>query len=216
MKNILVLLLVFTGMSNTIFAQNDAKATAILTAMSKKYKTYGTVKADFTITANNPKAKLNQTDKGLLYVKANANKYKLVMEDRDLFSDGKNQWIHLKQDQEVQLSTVDNDPDALNPAQIFTIYERGFKARYAGESKVGSKVYQLIDLTPTDPKKSYNKVRLTIDKNALRLTKAVIYEKNGTTYTYNVKSFVPNVKLPESTFTFDVKKYPGVEVVDLR
>ena len=216
MKNIMVLLLVFTGMTYTSFAQSDAKATAILQAMSKKYKTYAIVKADFTITANNPKANINQTDKGVLYVKANANKYKMVMQDRDLISDGKNQWTHLKQDQEVQLSAVDNDPDALNPAQIFTIYEKGFKAKYAGESKVGSKVYQLIDLTPTDAKKTYNKVRLTVDKNTLQMTKAVIYEKNGTTYSYNVKSFVPNVKLPESTFTFDAKKYPGVEVVDLR
>jgi outer membrane lipoprotein-sorting protein len=215
-KNIMVLLLVFTGMSYTSFAQSDAKATAILQAMSKKYKTYAIVKADFTITANNPKANINQTDKGVLYVKANANKYKMVMQDRDLISDGKSQWTHLKQDQEVQLTDVNNDADALNPAQIFTIYEKGFKSKYVSESKVGSKVYQVIDLTPIDAKKTYNKVRLTVDKSALQITKAVIYEKNGTTYTYNVKSFVPNVKLPESTFTFDAKKYPGVEVVDLR
>ena len=216
MKNIMVLLLVFTGMGYTSFAQSDAKATAILQAMSKKYKTYDIVKADFTISANNPKAKINQSDKGVLFVKANANKYKMVMQDRDLISDGKNQWTHLKEDQEVQLSTVENDPDAMNPAQIFTIYEKGFKAKYAGESKAGTKVYQLIDLTPTDAKKSYNRVRLTIDKKAMQIAKAVIYEKSGTTYTYSVNTFVPNVKLPESTFTFDAKKYPGVEVVDLR
>lgn len=216
MKNIMVLLLVFTGMGYTSFAQSDAKATAILQAMSKKYKTYDIVKADFTISANNPKAKINQSDKGVLFVKANANKYKMVMQDRDLISDGKNQWTHLKEDQEVQLSAVENDPDAMNPAQIFTIYEKGFKSKYAGERKAGTKVYQLIDLTPTDAKKSYNRVRLTIDKKAMQITKAVIYEKSGTTYTYSVNTFVPNVKLHESTFTFDAKKYPGVEVVDLR
>jgi len=216
MKNIMVLLLVLTGMGYTSFAQSDAKATAILQAMSKKYKTYDIVKADFTISANNPKAKINQSDKGVLFVKATANKYKMVMQDRDLISDGKNQWTHLKEDQEVQLSTVENDADAMNPAQIFTIYEKGFKSKYAGESKAGTKVYQLIDLTPTDAKKSYNRVRLTIDKKAQQITKAVIYEKSGTTYTYSVNTFVPNVKLPESTFTFDAKKYPGVEVVDLR
>ncbi|RZK87624.1 MAG: outer membrane lipoprotein carrier protein LolA, partial [Pedobacter sp.] len=28
--------------------------------------------------------------------------------------------------------------------------------------------------------------------------------------------FSPNVNVPETTFAFDAKKYPGVEVVDLR
>jgi outer membrane lipoprotein-sorting protein len=215
-KNILMLLLVLTGMSHSSFAQSDARATAILQAMSKKYKTYAIVKADFTMTAKNPKANINQTDKGVLYVQAKANKYKMVMQDREMISDGKNQWTHLKEDQEVQLSTVENDGDALNPAQIFTIYEKGFKAKYAGEAKSGAKIMQLIDLTPTDAKKTYNRVRLTVDKKAQQISKAVIYEKNGSTYTYNINSFVPNVKLPESIFTFDAKKYPGVEVVDLR
>jgi outer membrane lipoprotein-sorting protein len=44
----------------------------------------------------------------------------------------------------------------------------------------------------------------------------VIFDKNGNKYTYQIKTFTPNVKVPETTFAFDAKKYPGVEVVDLR
>jgi outer membrane lipoprotein-sorting protein len=138
------------------------------------------------------------------------------MTDQDMISDGKSQWTYLKKDKEVQVSVVDNTGDALNPAQIFTLYEKGFKYLFTGEQKVGGKVYQMIDLSPIDTKKSYFKIRLGINKAAKQIASVLIFDKNGNKYTYDVKTFVPNVKVPESTFAFDPKKYPGVEVVDLR
>jgi len=201
---------------SAVMAQNDSKAKEILAAVSKKYRSYDIVKTDFTFTLNNAQAKVKETQQGTLYVKANANKYKVAMTNQDLISDGKVQWTYLKNDKEVQISNVDNSSDAINPAKLFTIYEKGFKYLYTGENKVGNKVYQMIDLSPTDTKKSIFKVRLSIDKATKQIANVVIFEKNGTTYTYNVKTFSPNIKVPETTFAFDTKKYPGVEVVDLR
>lgn len=214
MKKVIVVMLVALGFGVTVQAQTDAKAKAILAQVSKKYKAYDVVKADFVFTIDNQQAKIKETQQGTLYVKAKANKYKIAMNDQDLISDGKSQWSYLKDDKEVQVTVVDDD--ALNPAKIFTLYEQGFKYLYTGESKVGGKVYQMIDLSPVDTKKSYFKIRLSIDKNAKQIANAVIFEKSGNKYTYNIKSFVPNVKIAESTFSFDTKKYPGVEVVDLR
>lgn len=215
MKKIIALfVLVTVGFGAS--AQTDAKAKEILAAVSKKYRSYDVVKTDFTFTLNNAQAKVKETQQGTLYVKANANKYKVAMTNQDLISDGKVQWTYLKNDKEVQISNVDLSGDALNPAKIFTIYEKGFKYLYTGESKVGAKTYQMIDLSPLDTKKSVFKVRLSIDKATKQIANVVIFEKNGNTYTYNVKTFSPNVKVPETTFAFDTKKYPGVEVVDLR
>ena len=215
-KKIIMLFLLVTGVTFSSYSQNAAKAKAILAEVSKKFKTYQIVKAEFTFTIDNPKAKINRTEKGTLYVKANANKYRMIMTERDLISDGKNQWTYLKDDKEVQVTAVDDSADALNPAQIFTLYEKGFSSLYTGEKRIGNKVFQIIDLTPLDGKKSYSKVRLSIDKTAKQVANVLIFDKDGSKYTYNVKSFLPNVKLPESTFIFDAKKYPGVEVVDLR
>lgn len=214
MKKIIILALVAFGF--TADAQTDAKAKQILAEVSKKYRSYDVVKTDFTFTLNNAQAKVKETQQGTLYVKANANKYKVAMTNQDLISDGKVQWTYLKNDKEVQISNVDLSGDALNPAKIFTIYEKGFKYLYTGDNKVGGKTYQMIDLSPTDIKKSVFKVRLSIDKATKQITNVVIFEKNGNTYTYNVKTFSPNIKVPETTFAFDAKKYPGVEVVDLR
>ncbi len=215
-KKIIGVFLLFIGITLSGYAQNAVKANAILAEVSKKYKTYNVVKAGFTFTVNQPKAKINQSEKGTLLVKAGANKYKMVMADKEMISDGKNQWNYLISDQEVQITSVDNSSDALNPAQIFTLYEKGYKANYTGESKVGNKLYQMIDLMPLDAKKSYSKVKLSIDKAAKQIAKVVVLEKDGSSYTYLVTSFTPHAKVPESTFSFDAKKYPGVEVVDLR
>ena len=46
------------------------------------------------------------------------------MTNQELFSDGKSQWTYLKKDKEVQVSNVDNSGDAINPAKIFTVYEK--------------------------------------------------------------------------------------------
>jgi len=216
MKKIVVLLLVIIGLDYGAMAQNDAKANVILAEVSKKYRSYDIVKTDFTFTLESPQNKSKDTQQGTLLVKAKENKYKVVMTDQDMISDGKSQWTYLKKDKEVQVSTVENTGDALNPAQIFTLYEKGFKYLFTGEKKIGGKVYQMIDLSPVDTKKSYFKIRLGINKAAKQIASVLIFDKNGNKYTYDVKTFVPNVKVAASTFTFDPKKYPGVEVVDLR
>lgn len=215
MKKIVLSLLVAAGFVSA-HAQTDAKAKAILADVSKKYRSYDVVKTDFTFILDNPQAKIKETQQGTLIVKAKTNKYRVTMTNQELISDGKNQWTYLKEDKEVQVTNADNNGDALNPAKIFTVYEKGFKYTYTGESKVGGKVYQMIDLAPIDVTKSYFKIRLGIDKTAKQIGSVVIFDKSGNKYTYNVKKLIPNVKVPESTFAFDTKKYPGVEVVDLR
>ena len=60
------------------------------------------------------------------------------------------------------------------------------------------------------------KVRLAIDKAAKTIQSATVFDKNGNRYTYEIKKFTPNVELNDAFFAFDTKKYPGIEVVDLR
>ncbi|HEY0669321.1 MAG TPA: outer membrane lipoprotein carrier protein LolA [Sphingobacteriaceae bacterium] len=216
MRKYAIIALMIAGSVTGALAQNDAKSKAILSEVSKKYKSYDVIKTEFTYTLENPQAKVKETQAGTLYVRSKANKYKVILKGQELISDGKSQWTYLKADKEVQLSEVDNSSDALNPAKIFTIYERGFKSLYTGETKINGRVYQNIDLTPTDNKRSFFKVRLRIDKASRQINNAIIFDKNGNKYTYAIKTFTPNVKVSESTFAFDSKKHPDVEIVDLR
>ena len=193
----------------------DAQAKAILAAVSKQYRSYDMVKADFSFTLKNQQANISETQNGTLFVKSKMNKYKVSVGNQELISDGKVQWTYLKNDNEVQISDINTSPDALNPAQIFTIYEKGFKYVYLGETKLNGKVYQNIELAPIATR-SFSKIKLRIDKVNKQISNIVVNDKNGNVYTYFIKTFTPNVKVPETTFSFDAKKHPGVEVVDLR
>ena len=218
MKSVFLSVFFLAACTTMAFSQNDkdAKAKAILAEVSKKYRTYPAVKATFSLTLSNPQAKVTQTQSGTLYVKANANKYNMTLDDKQLISDGKNQWSYSKEDKEVQLTGVDKSSNTVNPAQMFTLYEKGFKYLFTGESKSGGKVYQNIDLSPTTSTSPYFKIKLSIDKTAKQISSFTVLEKTGNKITYHIKSFTSSANLPESTFTFDTKKYPGVEVVDLR
>lgn len=216
MRKLIICVFVLLGSGMNLMAQSEVKAKAILAEVSKKYRNYDVIKTDFTYTLENQQAKIKETQAGTLFVRSKTNKYKVILKGQELISDGKNQWTYLKADKEVQLSEVDNTSDGLNPAKIFTIYEKGFKSLYTNDTKVNGRMVHNIDLTPTDGKRSFFKVRLQIDKINKQISNAVIFDKNGNKYTYTIKTFSPNIKVPESTFAFDAKKYPGVEVVDLR
>ncbi|HVW98470.1 MAG TPA: outer membrane lipoprotein carrier protein LolA [Mucilaginibacter sp.] len=224
MKKLLItaiLSVMFIGYS---YAQKDADARAILNKVSAKYKSYNVVKTDFTFQLDNQQAGIKETQSGTLIAKSKQNKFKVslygkaagAVPQQEIISDGKTQWTYLRKDNEVQVNNFDNSGDGLNPAKIFTIYEKGYKYVYTGEKRIAGRIYQEIDLTPENDSKGFYKVRLEIDKIKRQLYSALIFDKNGNRYTYTIKNFSPNVSVPESTFTFDPKAHKGVEVVDLR
>lgn len=223
MKKIIVYSLLFIGISTQAFAQKDAEAKAILDKVSQKYHAYNIVKSDFTFTIEDQQNNVKQSQEGTLIVQAKTNKFKLTIYNegaktvgQEIISDGKSQWTYLTKDKEVQLNKVDNSDEAFNPAQMFTLYEKGYKYLYDGDQTMNGKVYQVIELTPEDTKKAFFKVRLMIDKVKKQVYSALIYDKNGSRYTYTIHSFTPNVPVSENTFTYDSKSHPGIEVVDLR
>lgn len=211
----LIILIAGLLMVSPSFAQSDAKAKSILAEVSRKFRSYDVVKADFIYSYTNQQANTKESQSGTLYVKSKLNKFKVVLPSQELISDGKSQWTYLKDDKEVQVSEIDNSADALNPAKIFTIYEKGFKYVFTGESKVGTQVFQNIELAPLTTR-SFSKIKLSIHKQNKQIASFMIYDKNGNIYTYTVKGFTPNVKVSDAIFTFNASKYPGVEVVDLR
>ncbi len=222
MKTILYTLLLFIT-TTTAFAQKDAAAKAILNPISQKYRSYTAIKSDFTFTVDMPQ-ETKVTKTGTLTVEPKSNKYKISIYatgsktdvEQEITSDGKSQWTYNKQEKEVQLSNTDKSGTAFNPAQLFTIYEHGYKYLYTGEVKEAGKIYQVIDLTPEDDKIPFFKIRLTIDKLKKIIYSALIFDKNGSKYTYVLTGLTPNPPVTADSFTYDAKAHPGVEVVDLR
>jgi outer membrane lipoprotein-sorting protein len=224
MKKLLSYCLLILLTITSAFAQKDAVAKKILNQVSAKYRSYDVVKTNFSFTYENQQANTKDTQNGMLVSRSKTNKFRVTIYnpqnntviDQEIISDGKSQWTYIKKDNEVELSDIDHSSESLNPAQIFTIYEHGYKYIYTGDEKVDGKLCQMIDLTPEDEKATFFKVRLSIDKAKKQIYSALIFDKNGSRYTYTIRAFTPNVKVPESLFGFDKKDYPGVELVDLR
>ncbi len=224
MKKILAYLMVIMAPASAAFAQQDAQAKSILNGVSQKYRSYNTVKSDFTINIQSPQDKINQTQSGTLYTQAKTNKYRLTVYGnaaktavaQEITSDGKTLWTYLPREKEVQVNDVKNNTEGLNPAQVFTIYEKGYKYIYTGLQKQGGKSYQAIELTPVDIKQNIFKVKLLIDAAKKQIYSAQLFDKNGSRYVYTINSLTPNPAVSADVFTYNAKAHPGVEVVDLR
>jgi len=210
--------------SASAFAQKDADAKAILDQVSKKYRAFSTIKSDFTFQVENKQGGINQTQNGTLLAQPKTNRFKLSLFSsgsvadlqQEIISNGKSQWTYLKAEKEVQVNDANNSTESFNPAQLFTMYEKGYKYLYTGTQKLSGKTYQVVDLTPEDSKKTFFKVRLMIDKLSKQIYRATIFDNNGSVYTYTLRGAATNIQAPESVFAFDAKAHPGVEVVDLR
>lgn len=208
--------------------QYDPKAKAILDEVSKTAKAYSTINAAFTITVTKPGA-ADEVKNGTVAMKNG--KYKIVLENKsgdkikkeEYYNNGKTTWVYSEKDNEV---TIDCAPDpnakksenTISPNDIFTIHEKGFKYTFIKEeTQKDGKVVQLINLIPEKPeKKNYHTVKLTIDKAKKQIIKVVFLNKDGSSITYSVKTFTPNLDTPDTTFRFDVKAHPGLSVIDLR
>jgi outer membrane lipoprotein-sorting protein len=226
MKKLIIYSLLLIGTTVNAFAQKDVEAKKILSGVSAKYHAYNIVKSDFTIVIDDSQGGTTQTQNGTLIVQAKTNKYKMSLYSADpspkstieqeITSDGKSQWTYLAKDKEVQLNNVDHSDESFNPAQMFTLYEKGFKYIYTGDQIEKGKTYQVIDLSPEDINKQFFKVRLLIDKVKKQIHSAQIFDKSGIKYIYTINTFTPNVPAPAGNFAYDAKAHPGIEVVDLR
>ena len=213
MKRLHLILLVFSLTILTSFAQVDTKAKGILDGLSAKIKTYTSMQIDFTQSMVNTKDKINTSQSGKAILKGD--KYNLTLKSQTVICDGKTVWTYLKDANEVNIDNVSTDEDAVSPAKIFKIWEKGFKYKFIKEEVQAGVNVQIIDLTPIKGK-SYFKVRLTIDKAKQQLLSSSIYEKNGTTFTYKITKFVPNIATTDAQFTFNKANYPKVQVNDMR
>jgi outer membrane lipoprotein-sorting protein len=84
------------------------------------------------------------------------------------------------------------------------------------EVKRAGKTYQVIELTPIDKTKPFFKVLVEVDKATKIIMSTQVFEKNGNRYLYAINSMSTTASLPDEGFSFSPKKYPGVEVIDLR
>ncbi len=218
MKKVYILFLLIATIQFS-FAQNagknDPEAKVILDAVSTKFKGFKTAKATFTYKVENSAGKVLSSKTGTVFMKGV--KYQVSIVGQEIFCDGKNIWTFDKAANEVTITTFENESSTLTPQKLFTnFYDQDFLYKLNGEKKQGTKTIQEIEMTPTDKSRPFHKVYIYIDKTGKTISSTRVLEKSGSRYSYIVNSLTPNSTITDSQFVFDTKKYPGVEVIDLR
>ena len=194
---------------------NDPEAKKILDAVSSKFKTYKSPQASFTYVIENAQGKALSSQKGTVSMKGT--KYRVSIPGMEIFSDGRTNWNYDKSANEVTIKEIDVNASEMTPQKLFTnFYDKDFLYKLNGEKKLAGKVLQEIELTPNNKNRPYHKVYLTVDKATKTLYSARILEKSGNRYSYTINTFNPTATVADAQFIFDKKKFPGVEVVDLR
>ena len=209
--------LILICISPVIYAQstNDPEAKVILDGISAKFKTHKTVQAVFNYKVENVSGKALSTKKGT--VKMKGAKYYIVFGEQEIFCDGQIVWNYDRLANEVTISSLDAGSSAITPQKLFTnFYDKDFFYKLNGSKKIAGKTLLEIEMTPTDKSKPFHKVYLLVDKPSKTIYSTRVLETGGNRYSYTVSSMKTDDKIPETQFTFNKSKYPGVEVIDLR
>lgn len=209
MKTSLTILLIL--FSSIGFSQGkDPKAIALLDEVSAKAKAYKSIKVEFSYTMVNLKAKINEEKSGTLLVSGDS--YKMTAAGQTVICDGKTIWTYISESNEVQVNALENKDDALTPSKLLTSYNSNFKSKII---KSADNTVESVELIPTTSK-NFTKAILGIDKAKKQVKSFTLFDKSGNTFTYKIKSYLTDTPVTNADFTFDAKKFPGVEVIDMR
>ncbi|HMQ01080.1 MAG TPA: outer membrane lipoprotein carrier protein LolA [Cyclobacteriaceae bacterium] len=192
----------------------DPKALEVLEAMSKRYKAIPAFTASIKSTLLNEVENIKEESTGEISVKGQ--KYFLTMDDQVIINDGKTVWTYLSAANEVNIDNYYADEDEISPTKIYDAYKKGHKYLYIGEATEAGTACHVVDLSPEKRDAQFFRIRLNISKKDNNLVSWTMYDKTGNKYTYLITKFNPNAKLDDNFFSFDPKKYPGVEIIDLR
>ncbi|MFM2358436.1 MAG: hypothetical protein RLY16_429 [Bacteroidota bacterium] len=220
MKSFFTTLLAFLSISTVIaqpkgLGKSDPEAKKILDAVSAKFKSYKAVQAKFSITTENAAGKSLGSKTGTVFMKGN--KYRITVTGQEIYCDGSSVSTYDKAANEITITKVDPSANTITPQKLFTnFYDKDFLYKLNGDVTLGGKKVKEIELTPIDKSKPFFKVLLYVDATTNSIVSTKLFEKSGNRFTYNVLSLTPNVNLTDNSFVVDAKKYPGVEIVDLR
>ncbi|HSO88782.1 MAG TPA: outer membrane lipoprotein carrier protein LolA [Draconibacterium sp.] len=198
-------------------AQQDPKAKSILDEVSTKTKTFKTISADFSFSLENKAMSINEKNDGSIKLKGQKYFVDLPGTGYKVYSDGKTSWTYMKQGNQVTISLIeDAGNDLMDPSSLFSIYEKGFTSKFIAEKNVGGKPVYQIDLFPDKKEYDVSKISIEINKATMMIQSAQLYGTDGNIYGIVVKTMDTNKDFSDTDFVFDAKKYPDVEVIDLR
>ena len=204
-KNIIVCIaLVFAAQA--VSAQNNAEK--IIRVMVDQMRSHKNVEMVFNYQISPDGKTLGESEKGHAWLQGEA--YKIEMTDQQTISDGKTIWSYLIDDEEVMVSNASEGTDN-TPLKLLTSLDESYVATLSGIDAKGIATIELAN-----PKGQYKRVTMKVDTKKTELKSADIYLEDGNKFIIKVEEMKYDQKLDDKFFTFDAKKHPKVDVIDMR
>ncbi|MGL5273761.1 MAG: LolA-like putative outer membrane lipoprotein chaperone [Phocaeicola sp.] len=201
MKKITYIVLLFLIPLATM-AQKDARAREILDRTCKLIEEEKGISILFEGTL-----------KGTMKLKGD--KFHLQSQGIESWYDGRTQWSYLTNSDEVNItSPTPEDLKQTHPLYLLSSYKEGYNYKYLGEKKIkGAMGYEIL-LTP-EKKEDIISVTLIVSKayKPLYLKISTVNQSDSEVY---ISSFQTAQAFADEVFSFNKKKYPDAEIIDLR
>jgi len=204
-KNIIACLILLFA-TQALTAQNNAEA--LIRLLVNQVKSHKNVEMAFSYQISPDGKNLGDSEKGHAWLQGEA--YKIEMADQQTISDGKTIWSYLIEDEEVMVSNATDGTDN-TPLKLLTSLDESYVATLTGIDAQGLATIELAN-----PKGQYKRVTLKINTKKTELKSADIYMDDGSKMVITVEEMKFDQKLDDKFFTFDTKKHPKVDVIDMR
>lgn len=140
-------------------------------------------------------------------------KFKLVSPDMQIWYDGQTQWAYCPSTGECNITTpTPEELQQVNPFVIINAFRRNYTARLV--SSTGG--FKTLQLTSKSAKADIRKVILKLDDKTRYPREITLTDRRGANTRISITSVKAGKALANSVFVFDKRKYPGVDVIDLR
>ncbi len=194
-------------------AQKEAQAKALLDKTAAAFRKAEGIQADFGVKVYE-RGTLAGTAEGTIQLRGD--KFMLTTPETLTWFDGKTQWSYVVANEEVTVSTPTGaELQSLNPYALLTLYQKGFSYKMGTTQSMQGKAVSEVILTP-DTKQDILGIVLYVAKDSGLPLFIRLEQRNKSYSEITVKTYKTGQKYADSRFTFDARKYPRAEVIDLR
>ena len=204
-KNIIAcLFLLFV--TQAVTAQNNAEA--LIRVLVNQVKSHQNMEMKFSYQISPDEKTLIDAQKGKAWLQGDA--YKIELPEQQTISDGKTIWSYLVDDEEVLVSNATEGTDN-TPLKLLTSLDKNYAATLTNIDAQGNAVIELAN-----PKGQYKRITLKINAKKTELKNVDIYMEDGSKVMITIEEIKFDQQLDDKFFTFDAKKHPNVDVIDMR
>ena len=191
--------------TQAVTAQTNAEA--LVRLMVNQMKSHKNVELNYKYQVSS-EGLSTEAQQGKAWLQGEA--YKVEMVEQQIISDGKSIWTYLVDEEEVMVSNATEGEDN-TPLKLLTSLDENYAATLTGLDAKGNATIELAN-----PKGKYRRISLRANPNNLAINGMDVYMEDGTKLILTVDEMKFDQELDDKFFTFDTKKHPNVDVIDMR